>query len=176
MPAVPGLLLPQFHGRLARIALASGDLHYRRDDRALDPLLVERGAGALRFLRREVEEPCAVEVVLAGLRWLHDLQRLAPGNRKIGGGPRGLLGGGLDAECAELDAPALGSRFGVQLVRNRRSLRLGDRREVGGEFSRGSGELPQLLSWASRCKLVGFGNDLRSWCCRLLAARHNGRA
>src|SRR6266853_2391060 len=168
MPAVPGLLLPQFHGRLARIALASSDLHRRRDDRALYPLLVERGAGALRFLRREVEEPCAVEAVLPGLRGLHDLQRLAPGNRKIGSGPRGLLGGGLDAECAELDAPALGSRFGAQLMRHRRSLRLSDRREVGGEFPRGFGELPQLLSWASRCKLVSFGDDLRHWRCRLL--------
>src|SRR5215469_15912969 len=41
-----------------------GDLHYRRNDRALHSLLVQSSARALRLRLREVEQPGAVEAVL----------------------------------------------------------------------------------------------------------------
>src|SRR5271155_1728273 len=148
---------------------ADGDLdRRRRDHRALDLLFVERGACALCFLRRKVEETRAVDVLLAALRGLHDLHRLSSGSGDNGGGTHRLLGCTLDAERTELDAPAIGSDW--------RRLRLGNGREVGGDLAGGFGQLSNFFARADRFGLVRLGHR---WCRgrrRRFAPRHQGAA
>src|SRR5205814_7188493 len=128
-------------------ASAGGDLDgRRRDHRALDLLLVQRGARALCFLRRKVEQARAVDALLATLRGLHDLYRLSSGSGDRGGRTRRLLGRALDAERTELDAPAVGFRLRAQLTRDRRRLRLGNGREVGGDLPGGFRQLSNFLA------------------------------
>src|SRR5271157_182591 len=115
-PVAPGSQRPK---------LSRSDLQARhRNNRALDLLFVERDASAPCLLRREVQEPYAIEALFVGLGRLDDLQRLTLGSCHAGGGVSRFHGRGLGVESAELNAPMLAGRLGVLLVYERRRLRL----------------------------------------------------
>jgi len=120
---------------------------------------VECDASAPRFLRREVQEPSAIEVLLVSLGRLDDLYRSTPGSGKAGGsGARGLHGRGLGAEGPELNAPMLAGRRSA-LVHERRRLRLAEGREMRREPRSGFGDHSRLLPRGWRRSLLGFGDD-----------------
>src|SRR5205085_6679060 len=132
----------------AEARLLAGDLEPAgMDDAAGDLLLVQFGAGGLRALAGEMQQPGAVEMLAVTFRRGDDLMRLALDRRQAGDMAGGLLRRRGVVEGAELDAPVVpGAR---RLMGHRRCLGLGDWRQVACDVAEKAG----LARWVCTVSL-----------------------